>query len=119
MGDNIIADLEHVGVAQRQANQPLCGDSQKSEVRWRIGAYELRFNAPAVGQRDADALRVAHHVMVGQHKSAIGINDDSRSSGEDLPLGWHGTTKIPAIKGILVQGIVFARCLRLNGDADD
>src|SRR6056297_188389 len=90
-GDDEIADLEDVGVADGQFDQPVFLDLQQRDVRAWVRTDDLGFQRAVVEQGDLDLVGAVHHVVVGDDIAVVRVHDDARARA------LH-----PALPGLLV-----------------
>ena len=77
-GDDEVADLEAVGIAQRHRGQIDGRDLQHGNVGIGVGADQLRRQTPVVFGDDLDAGRVFDDMAVGQDIALRRVDDDAR-----------------------------------------
>src|SRR5690606_30528210 len=71
-----VADVEIVGVAERNFAQIVRFDPQQGDVRRGIAAYDLGVELPAVRERHDDVVGVLHHVAIRDDQPSVGVDDD-------------------------------------------
>src|SRR5262249_44095172 len=85
-GNDEVADLEVVGVAERHERQVGGVDPQQRHVGADIAPDQVGVEYAAVGERDHDGGGVGYDVVVGDDQAAGGIDDHARAAGlERLP----------------------------------
>src|ERR1700730_3899746 len=81
-----IADLQAIGVADRNSGQTTAGDLQQGNVGIGIAADQFRFEMAIVLGRDLDAVRVLDDVGIRHHITLGRIDDDARAGRLGLAL---------------------------------
>src|SRR5690606_7079388 len=84
-GNDEISDLQLVGISERHCGQIVRFDSQQCDVGRRIATDQLGIQLPAILQRNDDLFSVPDNVMVSEHITILGIDNDARSGAQLWP----------------------------------
>src|SRR3546814_7356552 len=73
-GDDIVADMRPVGIAEWDLLQATCRNAQDGNIRVGIATEKLGLDLP-IAKPDGDRAGILDDVVVRDHKSARGIYD--------------------------------------------
>ena len=118
-GDDEVTHLHPVGIGDRYFGEPVGLDLDHGNVRFAVGADQLGAELAAVGQGDGDLVGLVHHVIVGQHVAATGIDNHARTQTRTLALARHvrHAKEMPKHR-VPHQRMLGLLDLRLGGDID-
>src|SRR3546814_20485396 len=80
LGDDVVADLQQVRVAQGQSHEVVGRDLNDGDVRPRDRTDLPTLKAATVAQGDGDLVSLLHHVVVGNHVAALWVKELGRAS---------------------------------------
>jgi hypothetical protein len=102
-GDDVISDLQPIGIADLDGGQVLASHAQHGDVGGRIAADQPRRQATPILKRDDYLAGIFDHVVVCENVTGGAVDDHTRAGAHRLRCIGH--LEVPPEAGISQKGV--------------